>query len=913
MKRVFLVLFFFVFAVSLLADAELDAIREAIKEKGAQWQAGITSMNILPKEERRMRLGYIPGMDPTPEERGQIVAFPPNRLYDDSLDWRNYNGKNYITRVQDQGACGSCVCFGLLATAEGTINIQTDVERPDWDLSEQELLSCSGASCNGWNHQDAENWFRYVGVSEEACFPYMANDNIPCSNRCARYEFTKRQSTLWGWCYPYVWGIKDYAQYGPVHVAFEVYEDFYSYSGGVYEHTWGNYEGGHSVSIVGWNDADSCWIVKNSWGENWGEDGYFRIKWGECHIENSGCWMVAADAEYPYLVLVDYSVDDSQGGDGDGVLNPGETGEVAISILNWEGWDDANYVDATLRTNDTRIVLVDSTSSYGTILAGETKDNASDPFVVQCVSDGSIDPCSMTVYVTAVGTGGTYWIELEFEMKIGWMQYGWPVLHEQVKTSPLPVSLNGDLLAEVVYGTEDGNLFGRTCFGQDFESFPYHVPNKIWGSAAGGDVDNDGNMDIAFAGFNTNIYLVDRYGNLQWSVATGGPVIATPALVDLDDDNKLEIVVGSFDKKLYVLRSDGTNFNANFPLSVPDGSMIAAGCAVGDINGDNIEEIIVASYGGNVYAFDTNGGILSGFPYTIGGNVWGAPSIGNLDGSGMKIAVGSTDDSLYVINANGTLAWKAATGGDVRSSPSFADIDGDNDLEVFCGSDDNYVYAFHHTGSPVSGWPVNLGGMVRSQVVFSDVNNDNDPEILVTADNGVLYLYDASGGIFATYATENFPTTVAVEDIDNDGDFEFLYGTLKGASAIDYKDARGTGTYWNMFRCNRRRTGNYGDAAAAVEETETVVPSVFNIYPNPFLASARIFFTAQKGEEVTISFYNIAGQKVKDIKSVSDKIHRNVRWSGMSDDGKPVPAGVYFCVTRSGGGTEVIKKLIKIR
>ncbi len=913
MKRVFLVLLLLVFAVSLFADAELDAIREAIKEKGAKWQAGITSINILPKEERRLRLGCILDMMPTPEEGDQNVAFPPSRLYDDSLDWRNHNGKNYITRVQDQGACGSCVCFGLLAQAEGVINIKADVERPDWDLSEQELMSCGPGGCSGWNNPDAQNWFRAVGVSEEACFPYMANDAIPCSDRCTRYEFTKRKSSAWSYTSPGgIIGIKEYCQYGPIHVDFIVYEDFYSYNGGVYEHTWGGMEGGHSVAIVGWNDADSCWIVKNSWGKNWGEDGYFRIKWGECQIDNFGCWMTIADAEYPYIVLIDYTVDDSQGGDGDGVLNPGETGEIAVSIQNWEGWDDANFTDATLRTNDARIAIIDSTANFGTILPGQTKDNTSDPFVVQCISDGSIDPCSMTVYVTAVGTGGAYWVELKFEMMIGWMQHGWPIAHEQVKTSPLLVDLNDNITNEVIYGTETGNLHGRTCFGEDFASFPYTVPNKIWGSPAGGDVDNDGDIEIAFTGFNTNIYLVDRYGNLVWSKATGGPVIATPALADLDNDNELEIIVGSFDKNLYVLKADGTTFNANFPLSMPDGSMIAAGCAVGDINGDNIEEIIVASYGGNVYAFDTNGATLTGWPCAIGGNVWGAPSMANMDGSGMKIAVGSTDDSLYVINADGSLAWKVATGGDVRSSPSFADIDGDNDLEVFVGSDDNYVYAYHHNGSPVSGWPVNLGSMVRSQVVFSDLNNDNTPEILVTANNGGLYIYNANGDTFATYATAGSPTTVAVEDADGDGDFEFFYGTALGASAIDCKEARGYGTYWNMFRCNQRRTGNYGDAETGVEESDITRPSLFKVYPNPFKGSTRIFLTAKKNQKVDIAIYNIVGQKVKDLSSISKETYRIVTWNGKNNHDKPVPTGVYFCVTNTDKGEEVVRKLIKI-
>lgn len=911
MKKVFLILFLSFFAASLFADAELDAIREAIKEKGAKWEAGINSINILSKEERRMRLGCILTHPPL-KEGDYLLPLEPDLLYDDSLDWRDYNGKNYITHVQDQGQCGSCVCFGLLATAEGMINIQADVERPDWDLSEQELMSCGPGGCSGWNNYDSQNWLMNVGVSEEACFPYLANDQIPCTERCSRYQFTKRKSLSWGYTGSSVGGIKQYLQYGPLHVDFVVYEDFYSYNGGVYEHVWGSMQGGHSVCMVGWNDTDSCWIVKNSWGRNWGEDGYFRIKWGECNIQNGAIHTTMDSPSYPYLVYVSYLIDDSQGGDGDGVLNPGETGDLVVTIENWEGWDDANYVDATLRTSDARIAITDSTGSYGTILAGETKDNTNDPFVVQGVGSGSVDPCSMTLYITAVGTGGSYWVELTFDMDYGWMQQGWPVAHEQVKTSPLPIDLSGNNADEIVYGTEDGNLYGRDCFGQEFASFPYHVTNKLWGSPAGGDVDNDGNMEVAFTGFNTNIYLLDHTGNLLWNIATGGPVIGTPVLADLDDDNELEIIAGSFDKNLYVLTASGSNFNANFPLTMPDGAMIATGCAVGDINGDNVEEIIVATYAGNVYAFDTNGGTVSGWPCAIGGNLWGAPSMGNLDGSGVKIAVGSSDDTLYVINANGSLAWKVGTGGDVRSSPSFADIDGDNDLEIFFGSDDNYVYAYHHNGTPVSGWPIDLGSMVRNQVVFSDMNNDNNVEIVIAPNGGGLEIFNANGSSFATYATENAPTTAAIEDVDSDGDLEIMFGTAVGVSAIDHKEARGYGAYWNMFRCNTRRTGNYGDAAAAVEEEETALPAIFNIYPNPFRNAASILFTAQKDEEVTVSIYNIAGQKVRNICSRSGKTHRIIRWNGMGDNGNPVPAGVYFCVARS-AGNEVIKKLIKIR
>ena len=81
----------------------------------------------------------------------------------------------------------------------------------------------------------------------------------------------------------------------PILVAFEVYTDFYYYSGGIYEYTWGTLEGGHAVSIVGYDTTGPVpyWIVKNSWGPSWGESGFFAIKMGECNIETRSSYYMS--------------------------------------------------------------------------------------------------------------------------------------------------------------------------------------------------------------------------------------------------------------------------------------------------------------------------------------------------------------------------------------------------------------------------------------------------------------------------------------------------------------------------------------------------------------------------------------------------------------------------------------------
>jgi len=76
---------------------------------------------------------------------------------------------------------------------------------------------------------------------------------------------------------------------GPVETAFTVYSDFENYAGGVYKHTTGHSVGGHAVKIVGWGKADDgtkYWKVANSWNPYWGEDGYFRIAFGQGGIDD---------------------------------------------------------------------------------------------------------------------------------------------------------------------------------------------------------------------------------------------------------------------------------------------------------------------------------------------------------------------------------------------------------------------------------------------------------------------------------------------------------------------------------------------------------------------------------------------------------------------------------------------------
>lgn len=88
--------------------------------------------------------------------------------------------------------------------------------------------------------------------------------------------------------------------HGPVSTTFSVYEDFFYYSDGVYQYTYGELLGDHAVLIVGYDDPGHYFIIKNSWGNDWGESGYFRIGYSElASVTELGKYTIAYHGERP--------------------------------------------------------------------------------------------------------------------------------------------------------------------------------------------------------------------------------------------------------------------------------------------------------------------------------------------------------------------------------------------------------------------------------------------------------------------------------------------------------------------------------------------------------------------------------------------------------------------------------------
>jgi C1A family cysteine protease len=275
-----------------MAVIEINALSANLTQAKARWKARQTDKSNLSDAAKAALLGVLVDKAAlatamAPQAR---AAAAPN--FAPAVDWRSKNG-NHITPVKDQGGCGSCVSFGTVALVESMASIE---KGQLLDLSEADLHFCSshGASCGGWWPDQALGQVKSRGVPDDACFPYSTAFAAPppnpkCivgPNRDARAVKINNQGTLSS-----IVDRKNYlTNVGPCTAVFHVFNDFFSYGSGVYHHVSGPDVGLHCVEVIGYSEAEQCWICKNSWGPGWGNGGFFKIAYGEAGI----------DSEFPF-------------------------------------------------------------------------------------------------------------------------------------------------------------------------------------------------------------------------------------------------------------------------------------------------------------------------------------------------------------------------------------------------------------------------------------------------------------------------------------------------------------------------------------------------------------------------------------------------------------------------------------
>ena len=320
---------------SWYSEIALQEIQKAIVEKKAPWTAGMNDIFLLSPEEKRKLCGCRDSISLEKiSESQQIMRFA---LQPEKFDWRDKDGSDWMSPVKNQGACGSCVAFCTIGTLEGQLNIYHNDPDLDRDLSEQHIFSCGGGGCDGgWYTDVAFQYLQDHGAPDEDCFPYTSGEtgtDQPCNNTCSDWQERAVKISCWDWvggdfCVKTPAEIKKEILKGPVATSMTVYEDFYAYIEGIYEHVWGEVVDEHCVVFVGWDDTSDppCWIVRNSWGM-WGESGYYRIRMGTNEVGIEARNLVLAIGDVPKGVV-------SERKHYFGEVKIGESKDLEMSILN---------------------------------------------------------------------------------------------------------------------------------------------------------------------------------------------------------------------------------------------------------------------------------------------------------------------------------------------------------------------------------------------------------------------------------------------------------------------------------------------------------------------------------------------------------------------------------------------------
>jgi len=268
----------------------------ALQAMDPEAQFGVTKFSdMTPEEFKAKMLNYKPQSAAEAADRFAVPLSGPRDVSSnaDGFDWR---GKGAITAVKDQGQCGSCWAFSSVEEHESMWYLERTKQLVE--LSPQQVVSCDkGAGDLGCNGGDTVVSFKYIianGLQSEASYPYksgqtgrdgpctydkskvvatMSNFTYatpPCLDSCPHQDEATLQSNL--------------EKVGPVSVCVSA-DSWQVYSGGILSSNCPKAYSAldHCVQLVGWATSSAgvkYWILRNSWAEDWGIQGYIHVKYG---------------------------------------------------------------------------------------------------------------------------------------------------------------------------------------------------------------------------------------------------------------------------------------------------------------------------------------------------------------------------------------------------------------------------------------------------------------------------------------------------------------------------------------------------------------------------------------------------------------------------------------------------------
>jgi outer membrane protein assembly factor BamB len=320
----------------------------------------------------------------------------------------------------------------------------------------------------------------------------------------------------------------------------------------------------------------------------------------------------------------------------------------------------------------------------------------------------------------------------------------------------------------------------------------YDIASNSYGGAAVGDIDGDGKLEVVFGTYmgDEHLYVLNAEdGSLLWKFWGGpGPLDASVKLMDVNGDNELEVVFatsGAYESGagvMHVLEGETGNLLWEYdPNRCTDSPP-----AIADINNDGKPEILYGTFqsssdGGYVHVLHGENGKLFRKIGPFNGHIQSGPAVLDLDCDGqldIVVAMFGGDNKVYAVNGSDfSSMWTFQTGDSMYHGCSFADIDNDGKPEVVIGSYDENVYALNGEDGSLK-WSYHGDGAFYITSI-ADLDNDGHYEIIASG-NTQLTVLTHTGAKLWDISTALAFRGASIADIDDNGELDVVVGDSNG-------------------------------------------------------------------------------------------------------------------------------------
>jgi len=623
-------------------------------------------------------------------------------------------------------------------------------------------------------------------------------------------------------------------------------------------------------------------------------------------------------------------------GNGDGVVNFGETVDITASLHNDIDWNPATGVTVQLVCDTPGVTI---TSQNPISIANLGQDATSSPFTFTATLGTNIStreiPFKFVVRSNQEATNPyPYQTEIPFVCNASNSAPGWPVMMTgAMNSAPMVHDFGaGNRLVTII----GNNLYLIDAQGATQTGFPVNVggtDKKI----AIGDVNGDGADEIVVvsSGNTAVVRVINSTGNVLYDrTFTTTTNRSSVVIADLDGNGQNEILfTAQTARHIYMLNGhDLSDFGAS-PITME--AAMSTNLAVGDLNGDGIKEIVVRTSGAVAAYNPTTGQNLPGFPVTTdiaGDNLGGSSSsngltIADIDGLGdFEIINGGSSNSannpIYIIKSNGSVLRQTTVNGGIRTEIAAVSLAGDGQMQLAFGTGNGNFYLKDRNLNTLPGFPVFVGQnvVINSSPVFADVDGDGVLDIIFGDNAGNLHILKRNGQYISGYPikiSSDIPLAPWVGQFNTVNGFADIVVMVNGG--IDFINTQltqsDTAPYrWNQFRGNAQNTAfnPYPSSNSDDDQTQVVLQkTLWQNYPNPFNPSTTIKFDMDRSEHAVVSIYNIRGQLVTTLldKDMPSGTH-SVVWNGIDESGNAVSSGIYFYRLTTGDFAQTKKMLL---